>query len=177
MRTLPRPVARLLFWPTLAWNWFVSRALGRRHWWDRVDDHVVLGALPFASDVPRLAAEGVRAAVNTCEEYAGPAAEYARAGINQLRIPTTDFNPPRLEDLERAVAYIRERAERGESVYVHCKAGRGRSVTVVLCWLVESQRLTPDEALEYVRARRPHVGPSPEQMGRVREFAERRRLS
>lgn len=79
--SLPRPMARLLFWPTLLWNMLLGRVLRVRHWWDRVDDHVILGALPLSRDVPRLAAEGVRAVVNTCEEYAGPVDAYARAGI------------------------------------------------------------------------------------------------
>ena len=93
---MPRTLARLLFVPTLLWNLLLGRVLRVRNWWDRVDEHVILGALPFAADVPRLAAVGVRAVVNTCEEYVGPVAEYAVAGIEQLRVPTTDFQPPQL---------------------------------------------------------------------------------
>ena len=44
--------------------------------------------------------------MNTCEEYAGPIEAYAAAGIEQLRIPTTDFHPPTLADIERAVEFI-----------------------------------------------------------------------
>ena len=38
--------ARASFIPTLAYNVFMQR-LSNRKWWDRVDDTVILGALPF----------------------------------------------------------------------------------------------------------------------------------
>lgn len=167
---MPRLIARLLFLPTLVWNVLLGRILGVRHWWDRVDPHVVLGAMPFRRDVPRLVAEGVRGVVNTCEEYAGPTEEYAAAGIEQLRIPTTDFQPPRLEDIQRAVTFINRFAERGESVYVHCKAGRARSATVVLCWLVAARGLTPEQAQRLLLEKRRHVSRRLTQRAVVQEF-------
>lgn len=146
-----------MFWPTLIWNVLLGRVLGVRNWWDRVDDCVILGAMPFRRDVPHLADAGVRGVVNTCQEYAGPVAEYAAAGIEQLRIPTTDFTPPTLADVQRAVAFVQQFAARGETVYVHCKAGRARSATVVLCWLVAHRNLTPAAAQQLLLAKRPHV--------------------
>lgn len=32
--------------------------------------------------------------------------------------------------------FIKEHKERGEKVYVHCKAGHGRAAAVALCWLM-----------------------------------------
>jgi len=40
---------------------------------------------------------------------------------------------------------------------VHCKAGRGRSTTVVLCYLVKYKGMTPGEALAMVRGKRPQI--------------------
>ena len=126
---MKRLVARLLFVPTLLWNMLLGRLLGLRRWWDTVDDHVILGAFPFARDASRLQALGVGAVVNTCEEYAGPQAAYQEAGIEQLRIPTIDFTPPSLAHVEQAVQFMDEQIAAGKKVYVHCKAGRGRSAT------------------------------------------------
>ena len=168
---MPRTLARLLFVPTLLWNLLLGRVLRVRNWWDRVDEHVILGALPFAADVPRLAAVGVRAVVNTCEEYVGPVAEYAVAGIEQLRVPTTDFQPPQLADIEQAVAFMQRHIERGETVYVHCKAGRARSATVVLCWLVAAKGMTVDAAQQLLLAKRPHVKRDLARRAVVLEFA------
>lgn len=152
-----RVYARAVFYPTLGWNMLLGRWLKIRHWWDHVDPQVILGARPFASDVDRLHQEGVSAVVNTCEEYVGPVEEYARFGIEQLHIPTTDFTAPSIEDIESAVAFIQSRVEDGETVYVHCKAGRARSATIALCWLVKHRGLTPQQAQQQLLRCRPHV--------------------
>jgi protein-tyrosine phosphatase len=44
-----------------------------------------------------------------------------------------------------------------KNVYVHCKAGRGRSVAVVLAYLVKWQGLSAEEAQKVVHSVRPHV--------------------
>jgi atypical dual specificity phosphatase len=149
--------ASALFYPTLGWNFLLGRTFQVRRWWDEIDDHVLMGAFPFARDVPRLAEAGVRGVVNTCREYAGPVAAYQAAGIHQLHIPTVDFQPPRLEDILRAVDFIDDHVGRGQRVYVHCKAGRGRSATVVMCWLMAARGMTAEEAQAHLLLKRPHV--------------------
>lgn len=166
-------LARLLYWPTLAWNVLLGRLLKVRSWWSRIDEHVILGAVPFRADVERLHREGVVGVINTCHEYEGPCAEYERVGIVQLHLPTIDFTPPSLEDVEKGVEFIRQYAERGSTVYVHCKAGRARSATIVACWLIASQSITPDEAQKILRQRRPFVLPRIAQRQVVQDFHER----
>ncbi len=163
-------VIRLLFVPTLLWNLLLARLLRRRRWWDRVDEHLVLGGLPFPGTADELAREGVRAVVNTCLEYGGPVRRYAAHGIEQLRVPTLDFTPPSLEHVRAAVAFIERHVARGESVYVHCKAGRGRSATVALCWLVAHRGISPRAAQDVLAAARPHVNPGVWQRAVVAEF-------
>ena len=150
-------IAHLLFLPSLAWNMLLGRVLRIRHWWDPIDDHVILGARPFARDVARLEKLGVTAVVNTCEEYRGPVQQYEECQIEQLWIPTIDFTPPSLEDVCKGVRFIEQQSAGGGKVYVHCKAGRGRSATVALCWLMVAHDMTVDEAQQRLRERRPHV--------------------
>lgn len=154
-----RWIARLVFVPTLGWNLLLGRVLHLRHWWDQIDAGVYLGALPLARDVPRWQALGVGAVVNMCAEYAGPEAAYRRAGIEQLRLPTIDFTPPSLDQVQRGVAFIDAQLARGRGVYVHCKAGRARSGTVVLCWLIAARGMSPAAAQARILARRPHANP------------------
>lgn len=40
--------ARVTFYPTLVYNVFMEKISSRR-WYDRIDDNVILGALPFPS--------------------------------------------------------------------------------------------------------------------------------
>lgn len=171
--SLRRLYARVVFYPTLAWNVLLGRILKVRHWWDFVDAHVIVGAMPFARDVGQLDEQGVRAVVNTCEEYAGPVAEYAQRGIEQLRIPTTDFTHPQYDDVARAVEFVEAHAQRGETVYIHCKAGRARSATVAMCWLMKYRDMTPAQAQQRLLQRRPHVNPRLTERPVVVEYARR----
>ncbi len=172
---MSRLFARLVFVPTLAWNLFSAKFRKNWKWWTRIDDHLLLGAFPFASTVPELAAQGVRAVVNTCDEYAGPIKAYQQAHIEQLRIPTVDFTPPTLEMVEQAVAFIKRRIAQGHTVYVHCKAGRGRSATVVACWLIETKGLTPEQAQDLLIAKRRQVLRKIAQRDVVQQFYARRK--
>lgn len=42
--------ARVSFYPTLFYNVVMER-FTTRNWYDRIDDHVILGALPFRTQV------------------------------------------------------------------------------------------------------------------------------
>ncbi|XP_028113676.1 putative dual specificity protein phosphatase DSP8 isoform X2 [Camellia sinensis] len=78
--------------------------------------------------------------------------------IDHLVIPTRDYLfAPSYGDICQAVNFIHVNASCGKTTYVHCKAGRGRSTTIVLCYLVEHKQMTPDAAYVYVRSIRPRV--------------------
>ena len=174
---MQRFVARLIFVPTLLWNMLLGRVLRLRNWWDQVDDDVFIGALPLPRDVPRLAEEGVRAVVNTCKEYQGPVEQYRQYDIEQLRIPTVDFTPPKLSDVQQAVEFMDQNIAAGKKIYVHCKAGRARSGTVVVCWLIKNHGLTPEQAQRWLLEKRPHANPRLAQRPVVREFARQLKQS
>ena len=129
--------------------------------WSRITPHIVLGVAPvFAGDVEALhRSENVRAVVNLCREWPaeGHAALYAARRVRHLHLPTTDFEPPTLAHALQGVALIDEAVAAGESVYVHCKAGRGRSLCVVMAWLVLREGLSPQQAEEAVAAKRCNV--------------------
>lgn len=163
-----------VYYPTLAYNIGLGKVLRIRPWWNRVDDCVVLGALPFAADAKRLyEQEHVRGVVNTCMEYPGPRAAYERLGIEQFWTPTIDFTHPTIESVTDGVRFIARFAERGESVYVHCKAGRARSATIVACWLMFSQGMTPGEAQATISRARPHANRRLAERPVVQQYAER----
>jgi atypical dual specificity phosphatase len=157
MRSLYWLKARLVFYPTLLWNMLLGRWLKVRNWWDPIDENVIVGAFPFARDVPEMAKEGVRAVVNTCEEYSGPVAEYEAHQIEQMRMPTVDFTHPSFDDVCRAVEFVDRHVADGHSVYIHCKAGRARSATVAICWLMKEKQISAGEAQAWLIRKRPHV--------------------
>jgi len=164
--------AKVVFYPTLAWNCLLGRVLKVRNWWDHVDSNVIVGAYPFARDVQAMSRDGVSAVVNTCEEYAGPVEQYSQFGIEQLRIPTTDFTHPKLEDVQRAVEFVQEHVQRGGTVYIHCKAGRARSATVALCWLLKYRHMDLQEAQKHLLRSRSHINPRLTQRPVVIQFSQ-----
>ena len=149
--------ARIVFIPTLLWNMLLGRWLKLRDWYSFVDDHVIVGAFPFPGDVQGLSELGVKAVVNTCEEYNGPVNLYQHYGIDQFRIPTIDFTHPSFEDVVRAVEYVDRHVANGDTVYIHCKAGRGRSATVAICWMMKARQISKEQAQRILLEKRPHI--------------------
>ena len=168
-----RLYAQTVFYPTFAWNFTLARILSVRNWWDPIDEHVLLGALPLASMVDEMKESGVQAVVNTCQEYNGPCDQYRRHSIDQLHVPTTDFTHPSLQDVEQAVEFVQEHVQRNRTVYIHCKAGRARSATVAICWLMKYRGMSPSEAQQHLLHCRSHVNSRLTDRPVVKAFAEK----
>ncbi|XP_075474827.1 phosphatidylglycerophosphate phosphatase PTPMT2-like [Primulina tabacum] len=179
-RALVGAGARILFYPTLLYNVFRNKIQAEFRWWDQLDQFILLGAVPFPKDVPRLKHLGVGGVVTLNEPYETlvPTSLYHAHGIGHLVIPTRDYLfAPSFVDINRAVDFIHKNASAGRTTYVHCKAGRGRSTTIVLCYLVEYKHMSPAAALEYVRSRRPRVLLAPSQWKAVQEYKQQRMAS
>ncbi|KAK9055614.1 hypothetical protein SSX86_026699 [Deinandra increscens subsp. villosa] len=179
-RALVGAGARILFYPTLLYNVFRNKIQPEFRWWDQVDQFLLLGAVPFPKDVPRLKQLNVGGVITLNEPYETlvPSSLYRAHDIDHLVIPTRDYLfAPSFVDIDRAVNFIHKNATRGRTTYVHCKAGRGRSTTIVLCYLVEHKHMTPVSALEYVRSRRPRVLLAPSQWKAVLEYKHWRSVS
>ncbi|XP_062228068.1 phosphatidylglycerophosphate phosphatase PTPMT2-like [Phragmites australis] len=168
--------ARLLFYPTLLYNVVRSKVQAEFRWWDEVDQFILLGAVPFRRDVPRLLKLGVHGVITLNEPFETlvPSSLYKSHGIDHLVIPTRDYMfAPSLMDINQAVDFIHRNASCGRITYIHCKAGRGRSTTIVLCYLVKYKNMTPAAAFEYVRSKRARVLLTPSQWKVVQEFSKK----
>lgn len=63
--------------------------------------------------------------------------EWEESGIEQLQLPTVDLvAAPSQKNLVTGVNFINKHRKKGNSVYVHCKAGKTRSTTLVACYLM-----------------------------------------
>ncbi|XP_030622547.1 phosphatidylglycerophosphatase and protein-tyrosine phosphatase 1 [Chanos chanos] len=156
-------LARLLFYPTLAYNVVMSKISNRR-WFDRVDHTVILGALPFKSMTEELVqTENVRGVITMNEEYetkyfCNSAEEWQAAGVEQLRLSTVDLTGvPSLKHIHQGVEFALRHREQGTSVYIHCKAGRSRSATLAAAYLIKLHCWSPEEACQMLASVRPHV--------------------
>ncbi|CAF1700070.1 unnamed protein product [Brassica oleracea var. botrytis] len=165
--------ARALFYPTLVYNVVRNKVEAEFHWWDRVAQFILLGAVPFQSDVPRLKELGVCGVITLNEPYETlvPSSLYKSYCIDHLVIATRDYCfAPSMEAICQAVDFIHRNASLGKTTYVHCKAGRGRSTTVVICYLVQHKHMTPEAAYDYVKSIRPRVKLATTQWKAVLEY-------
>lgn len=130
------------------------------HW---LTDQLALGGCFPMEQAARLASDhGLSAVVDLRAEACDDEAVLREAGIQLLHLPTPDLEPATHQHLERGVAFVRERLERGEKVLVHCQHGIGRSALLALCVLVD-QGWEPLDALSHAKDRRELVSPSQSQ--------------
>ncbi len=108
---------------------------------------------------------GTKAVVSVCEsEDSYPAAVC-------LWQPIPDAPPaPSIEWLKRVVEFIKTQRQAGLTVYVHCHNGVSRSGMVAIAYLMQEHNWTRDEALAFVRSKRPGVWPNPAFMPLLMEW-------
>ena len=147
-------ILKLQFRPMLFCNIILSKIIPNQNWFDAIDDTLILGALPMKSVRKKLAVNKV---INMCEEWPGPIGEYQANGIEQLWIPVLDTTSPSLKQINLAVQFIQQAKESRQTVYLHCKAGSGRSATIAIAWLVHSTSLSLEDAQKHLQSIRPHV--------------------
>ncbi|XP_023012376.1 protein tyrosine phosphatase, mitochondrial 1 [Leptinotarsa decemlineata] len=162
--------ARVSFYPTLAYN-VIMEKISTRQWYNRIDDTVILGALPFPSITKELVEkERVKGVVSMNEDYelflSNDEKSWKTVGVEFLQLATTDiFATPCQSKLVEGVRFIDKFVSHGRvedgisshSVYIHCKAGRTRSATLVGCYLMHRYKWSPEEAVNYMREKRPHI--------------------
>jgi Dual specificity phosphatase, catalytic domain len=121
------------------------------HWLtDRV---AVGGCFPGNRSADLARVHGIRAVVDLRAEARNDEAALDRAGIQSLRLATTDMDSPTREQLETGVAFVRKHVAEGRKVLIHCQHGIGRSALLALCVLVD-EGWQPLDALTHAKDRR-----------------------
>ncbi len=161
----------------LAWVARVPRRLGlvidRGAW---LEEGRLLGcAYPrHEAAIAGLARQGISVLINLHERAHDPT-RLARHGMEELHLPVADFTPPSPRQLDRGVAAIAEALATGRRVAVHCTGGRGRTGTLLACYLVH-RGLDPDAAIARVREVRPGSVETRAQVAAVEAYARRQRV-
>lgn len=73
-------------------------------------------------------------------------------------------------------AWIDEHREKGDKVLVHCAAGRSRSASIVIAYLMNRLDLTLAQALQFVKSKRPQVSPNSSFMKELKAYEDDLRL-
>jgi atypical dual specificity phosphatase len=167
--------------------------LGRKDWWNQVDENIVLGALPLAQHLPELKRLGITHVVSLTEPFemvkgmAQPVSpeEWKANEIEHKMIETADFHGVPAYKLQEFVNYATEILTQNPKalIYVHCKAGRGRSASAVIAYQIAKQiRLSPpdsttnfkmlvDHQVQELKKSRPQINLNAKQKSTIEEFS------
>jgi atypical dual specificity phosphatase len=161
--TLPRVSSRVLFYPSLIYTMLMEK-LSSRDWYNRVDDNLIIGAIPFKSMAQLLVDnEKLGAVVSVNEDferwYTTPSEEeWAAVNVKLLHFNVGDYiHTPSVNELEQSVQLIIDTANNDQTTYVHCKAGRTRSATVCCAYLIKRYKMSIEAAVEKLQTVRPHI--------------------
>ena len=154
----------------------------RSYGFAEVLDDLVVGAYPLDwDDVDMLVRLGTRRVLNLTEDEEYPpggrqAVEcaLAAAGIAESRFYLTDYGGLPADQLEAAVGEIGGWLDAGDRTYLHCRAGWQRSAAVAAGVVAVRHEIGIEQALVYVRERKPSADPLPHQREDLRRWWERR---
>ncbi len=155
--------------------------LGNWNIWDEIIEvngakgtaSLVLGSLPLKieslnrNDAIDLEAIGIQAVLSVVEVYENHSPgnvispinsdDWENLKIKQLQLPSADLKTLSFERIQKGVEFIRWNLENGRPVYVHSRTGRGLSALIIMCYLIQYQEFTAEQALAYVALKRIQV--------------------
>jgi len=99
--------------------------------------------------------------------------DWHNAGVKVFHNPTEDFSAPTFQELSACVNFMKGfLQESTQSIYVHCKAGRGRSVAVVVCYLIDTLGISTSQAVDFIQRQRTHINMGTAQKEACRNFEQ-----
>ncbi len=150
------------------------------NWYDEIEGHnIILGAIPL-NDLGHFEElkEEVCAVLTCLERFEQEKGWFNRpvtgkqwqaTGITWQAVEAADFKPMTQEQIQDSVAFLQAETKRGR-VYVHCKAGRGRSATAVIAFLMAEKGMSLNAAHELVKAKRSQINLNPNQWRALQRF-------
>lgn len=89
-----------------------------------------------------------------------------------LWIPVVNLTAPTQDQLDLGVVNLEALIASGKKVYVHCKNGHGRAPTLVAAYFIK-KGMTAEEAIEFIKKRRPAIHLEESQAAALKEFEKR----
>lgn len=133
----------------------------------QINGNIWLGSFNGLSAVRQLKENGVTHVLSVLDVQAMGYSEekfrenVASKGFKHLYLDMQDVEEENiLKFFPEAVGFMESAIGEGGKVYVHCIAGISRSSTIVCAYLMKTNKWTADEAIDYVRSRRPVANPN-----------------
>lgn len=153
----------------------IATALDLYHWYDLIhivnNSKIYLGAMPIVTkykndldDLNTLNIDAVLSVVECFENKSDgfithpvPPTEWKQWGIWCLQLPICDFQDIDMQKLQIGAEFIHFVISEGKNIYISCRAGKQRSTTVLMAYMIKYLKFTVEDAFAYVRTKRPQV--------------------
>lgn len=161
---------------------------GGYDWWTPITDNIILGAIPLEHHDIHLIKNKISHILTLLEPFElqngliKPLSEKTKKKlqIENKIITTQDFHGVSIENIHQAVEYIHQIITNSNNykVYIHCKAGRGRSATIVIAYLwkygINGKKFKDfEEVHAYVKAKRPQINLNQKQKQTIKNYHHR----
>lgn len=131
--------------------------------------HLYLGNAKNSADFNVLKNHGITYILNVTPNVPNKFEEDSR--FKYMKIPISDHLSQNLSKFfPEAIAFIDEARGSNQGVLVHCLAGVSRSVTITVAYLMQTKKLTLNDAYDYVKTCKPNISPNFNFMGQLLEF-------
>jgi protein-tyrosine phosphatase len=152
-------------------------------WWTEIDENFVLGALPLEYQMDRIKALGITHVISVVEPFElepgivqpTQSEQWRTMGIEHKHIEAPDFYGVPTEKIHEGIKYIHEELQKNPKAkfYIHCKAGRGRSATLLLCYKMKTNNQefdSKEKTYDYLKRLRPHINLNENQMLAAQDY-------
>lgn len=134
---------------------------------DQIDDNIFIGNSKSAQNKEWLTSKGIKYIVNTAKEipnyFQDPRSDYRPRYLNTfLEDSPIAGGEDLLQILEPSFRYISNilKFDPQAKILIHCHMGKSRSASVLIYYLMRAKGLSFEDALAYVRSKRPIVAPN-----------------
>lgn len=113
----------------------------------QVADGLFIGRAPIRDeDISILRRKHITAVISLLEVGEIEYVKQYKGVKHVLRLPTPDFISPNKSQIVEAVRFANTRIESGDSVFIHCKSGRGRSAICAVAYLSFKKKIPASQA-------------------------------
>ena len=118
-------------------------------------DGIYLGSAYNAANYHQLTNLGIEVIINVTKEIS----IYFPNFYEYKKIELYDNDDANIEDyLEESLEYIRK--NKGRKIFIHCKMGASRSVSILLYYMIKEHNMKLDEALQMIKEKRIIINPN-----------------